>query len=63
MKTVKYEVDLANLPPLTDAQKAEIEALAKAKKIDFSDIPKTMDSDTPKLWESRTKHPGSPGTA
>lgn len=41
-KTVRYEVDLRNLPPLTDAQKAEIEALAAMPEdqIDTSEIPR-----------------------
>ena len=40
-KLVKYEVDLANLPPLTEAQKAELAALAARpdSKIDYSDSP------------------------
>ena len=38
---VKHTVDLANMPPLTDAQKAEIAALAAQPDaaIDTSDIP------------------------
>jgi uncharacterized protein (DUF4415 family) len=44
-KTVRYEVDLANLPPLTEKQKAELEALAKMpdEQIDYSDIPPAAD--------------------
>ncbi|MEB2845575.1 cytoplasmic protein [Rhizobiales bacterium RZME27] len=40
-KTVRHEVDLNNLPPLTEAQKAEIETLATTpdEQIDTSDIP------------------------
>lgn len=43
-KSVKYEVDLANLPPLSDKQKAELAALAALAArgeghIDYSDIP------------------------
>ena len=40
-KTVRHEVDLNNLPPLTEAQKAEIETLAAMPddQIDTSDIP------------------------
>jgi uncharacterized protein (DUF4415 family) len=40
-KTVRYEVDLNNLPPLTEAQKVEIETLAAMPddQIDTSDIP------------------------
>jgi uncharacterized protein (DUF4415 family) len=40
-KLVKYDVDLANLPALTEAQKAELAALAALpdSEIDYSDIP------------------------
>jgi len=40
-KMVRYEVDLDNLPPLTDAEREEIAALAARpdSEIDFSDIP------------------------
>lgn len=40
-KTIHYEIDLDNLPPLTDAQKAELKALAEMleSEIDHSDIP------------------------
>ncbi len=40
-KFVKHEVDLGNLPPLTEKQKAELEALAAMPdgEIDYSDIP------------------------
>lgn len=40
-KTVKREVDLRNLPPLTEEQKSELEALAAKpdSDIDYSDIP------------------------
>jgi uncharacterized protein (DUF4415 family) len=40
-KLVKSEVDLANLPPLTEAQNAELAVLAARpdSKIDYSDIP------------------------
>ncbi len=40
-KFVKHEVDLANLPPLTRKQKAELEALTNRPdvEIDYSDIP------------------------
>jgi uncharacterized protein (DUF4415 family) len=38
---VKHDVDLANLPPLTDAQKAELAGLGARpdSEIDYSDIP------------------------
>jgi len=40
-KFVKHDVDLANLPPLTDKQKAELAALAAQSDgdIDYRDIP------------------------
>jgi uncharacterized protein (DUF4415 family) len=38
MTTVVHELDLSNLPPLTEAQKAQLDALAH-RKIDYSDIP------------------------
>jgi uncharacterized protein (DUF4415 family) len=38
---VRYEVDLANLPPLTEAQRAELTALTARpdSEIDYSDAP------------------------
>jgi len=44
-KFVRYEVDLDNLPPLTEAQKAELTALAALpdESIDYSDIPPLSD--------------------
>lgn len=49
-KTVRYEVDLNNLPPLTDGQKAELEALAAMPddQIDTGDIAPLGD----KFWEN-----------
>ena len=43
---VRYEIDLANPPPLTEAQKAELVALAARpdSEIDFSDIPPASES-------------------
>lgn len=40
-KNVKYEVDLAALPPLSEKQRAELSALAARpdSAIDYSDIP------------------------
>lgn len=40
-KFVRHDVDLANLPPLTEKQKAELAAVAArpASEIDYSDIP------------------------
>jgi uncharacterized protein (DUF4415 family) len=47
-KLVTYEYDPANPPPLTDAQRAELDRLAamKDEDIDFSDIPPL----TEKFW-------------
>ncbi|MDF0490955.1 BrnA antitoxin family protein [Sphingomonas sp. H39-1-10] len=44
--TVRFEVDPANLPSLTDAQKTELAALAAKpeSEIDFSDIPPLTES-------------------
>ena len=44
-KTARHEVDLNNLPPLTEAQNAEIETLATMpdEQIDTSDIPELDD--------------------
>lgn len=52
-KLVRHEVDLANLPPLTEAQKAELAALAvrPASKIDYSDIPPVSD----KFWKNAVR--------
>jgi uncharacterized protein (DUF4415 family) len=54
-KTVKREVDLANLPPLTAAQKAELAALAVLpdSQIDHSDIPPLTDE----FWKQATRNP------
>ena len=54
-KTVKREVDLANLPPLTAAQKAELAALAVLpdSQIDHSDIPPLTDE----FWKRATRNP------
>ena len=52
-KTVKYAIDLANLPPLTDKQKADLAALAQMpdEQIDYSDIPPTPDE----FWSNATR--------
>lgn len=54
-KTVKYEVDLANLPPLSDEQKAELKALAAMpdSQIDYSDIPPMTDD----FWKTAVRNP------
>jgi len=40
-ETVRYQIDLNNLPPLTNEQVAELKALSEMSdsEIDFSDIP------------------------
>ena len=52
---VTYTVDLANLPLLTDRQKAELAALATRpdELIDYSDIPPLGDE----FWESAVRNP------
>jgi uncharacterized protein (DUF4415 family) len=52
-KTVCYEVDLNNLPPLTDEQKAELQALAEMpdSEIDYSDIPSLDDE----FWKNAVR--------
>lgn len=54
-KTVRHEVDLADLPPLTPAQQAEIEALAAMpdNEIDTSDIPPLTDA----FWQKAVRNP------
>jgi uncharacterized protein (DUF4415 family) len=54
-KTVRYEVDLNNLPPLTKAQKAELKALAAMpdSDIDFTDIPPLDDV----FWKNAVRNP------
>jgi len=54
-KTVRYAVDLGNPPPLTDAQRAEIAALAAMpdESIDFSDIPPLGDA----FWKQAVRNP------
>lgn len=54
-KTVKYEVDLASLPPLTSSQEAELKALSAMpdSQIDYSDIPPLTDD----FWQSATRNP------
>ena len=53
---VRYEIDLNNPPPLTDAQKAEIKALREIpdSEIDFNpDIPPL----TEKFWKNAVLNP------
>ena len=49
-ETVRYELDLANLPPLSEKQKAELAALAERpdSEIDYSDIPPLLE----KFWQN-----------
>jgi uncharacterized protein (DUF4415 family) len=45
-KTVKFSLDLQHLPPLTEAQKAELAAVASMpdEQIDYSDLPPLNES-------------------
>ena len=45
-KNVRFEIDLNNLPPLTEEQKSGLKALSEIpdSKIDFSDIPPLDDA-------------------
>ena len=54
-KTVYYEVDLNDLPALTDRQKAEIKALREMpdSEIDYSDIPPLDDT----FWKNAIRNP------
>ena len=54
-KTVKFDMDLAALPPLTEAQRQEIEALAAQPDddIDYSDAPPLGDS----FWRQAARNP------
>jgi uncharacterized protein (DUF4415 family) len=54
-KLVRYDVDLANLPPLTKAQKAELAALTAKpdSEIDTSDIPPLDDA----FWKNAVRNP------
>lgn len=54
-KIVRYEVDLDNLPPLTEERKAELEALAEMpdSEIDFSDIPPLDEA----FWKNAVRNP------
>ena len=54
-KTVKSELDLTNPPPLTDKQKAELEALKSLpdEEIDYSDIPPLGDE----FWKNAVRNP------
>jgi uncharacterized protein (DUF4415 family) len=54
-KPVRYKVDLNNLPPLTDKQKAELKALSVMpdNEIDHSDIPPLDDA----FWKNAVRNP------
>jgi len=54
-KTVSCEVDLNNLAPLTDEQKAELKALREMpdSEIDYSDIPPLDDA----FWKNAVRNP------
>jgi len=55
-RTVEYELDMGNLPPLTKNQKAELEALIKPssdEEIDYSDIPALGDD----FWKAAVRNP------
>lgn len=54
-KTVRYEIDTANPPPLTEAQKAELEALSKMPdaEIDTNDIPSLDET----FWRQAVSNP------
>ncbi|HCJ50495.1 MAG: cytoplasmic protein [Gallionellales bacterium CG_4_10_14_3_um_filter_54_96] len=54
-KTVKFTLDAANPPPLTEAQQAEMKALASMaeKEIDFTDIPELTDA----FWKNAVQNP------
>jgi hypothetical protein len=54
-RVVEYEMDLTNSPPLTAAQKAEVEALAAKpeSEIDYGEIPPLDDS----FWKNAVRNP------
>ncbi|MDP2827457.1 MAG: BrnA antitoxin family protein [Sulfuricellaceae bacterium] len=54
-KIVKYELDLANMPPLTEKQKAELQTLTEMpdSEIDYSDIPPLTDE----FWKNAVRNP------
>jgi uncharacterized protein (DUF4415 family) len=63
-KPVRYQIDLADLPPLTDAQKAELAALAARpdSEIDYSDIPPMSDEDWKRAVRGRFYRPTKTST-
>ena len=54
-RTVKHDIDLANLPPLTAEQDAELKALAARpdSAIDYGDIPPLNDA----FWKNAVRNP------
>lgn len=54
-KIVKREIDLQNLPPLTDEQRARLSLLAKMpdSEIDYSDIPPLGNE----FWKNAIRNP------
>ena len=54
-KMVRKEIDLQNLPPLTDEQRVRLDALAKMpdSEIDYSDIPPLGDE----FWKNAVRNP------
>ena len=54
-KLVRHIVDLANLPPLTQAQKAELESIATRpdKEIDTRDISELSEE----FWKKAVRNP------
>jgi len=53
-KTVRYQIDLNNLPPQTNEQVAELKALSEMSdsEINFSDIPSLNDA----FWTKAVKN-------
>ena len=54
-KTVRHDIDLANLPPLTEKQKSELQALAARPdgQTDYSDIPPLDEA----FWKNAVRNP------
>lgn len=54
-KTVRHDIDLANLPPLTAGQEAELEALTARpdSAVDYGDIPPLNDA----FWQNAVRNP------
>lgn len=57
--TVRYDVDLDDLPPLTEKQKAELIALSELAddQIDYSDIPALSDEQLDRAGRGRFYRP------